>query len=90
MKILDKLGLTCLDRSSNLSGMDKHVSIPKWELIDKTAAQIGVGEGARRKWRERGHVPYRWRLPIIQAAAGEITALDFPMPNTPRAHGAAA
>jgi hypothetical protein len=32
---------------------------------------------ARRKWRQRQHVPHRWRLAIIAAARGSIKPEDF-------------
>jgi len=48
----------------------------KFEMIDRIAAQLGAGEWARRKWRARG-VPHKWRLPIIQASGGMVTAGDF-------------
>ena len=37
-------------------------------LIDSLAASQGVNEEARRKWYERGRVPYKWRLPLSEAA----------------------
>ncbi|MFA6134700.1 MAG: hypothetical protein WC869_11860 [Phycisphaerae bacterium] len=36
--------------------------------IDTLAAALGVQEWARRKWRQRGWVPHRWRLALIGAA----------------------
>ena len=49
-----------------------------WSIIDEAAAHLGVSTDARRKWRERGRVPHRWRIPIIQEArrAGHQLALD--------------
>lgn len=38
------------------------------EVIERLAEELGVGEEARRKWRVRGHVPYRWRLPLLNLA----------------------
>ncbi len=37
-------------------------------LIDNIAASLGVLPGARQRWRSRGHVPHRWRLPILTEA----------------------
>jgi hypothetical protein len=51
-----------------------------WERIDTTAATLGVKYDARRKWKERG-VPHRWRLPLIQASGGHLTANDFDRPR---------
>jgi hypothetical protein len=52
---------------------------PQWKAVDTLAAELGVSAEARRKWRERDTVPHRWRLPILQRAAGrfEITAETF-------------
>jgi hypothetical protein len=38
-------------------------------LIDLLAADLGVSEEARKKWRQRGAVPHKWRLPLIDLAA---------------------
>jgi hypothetical protein len=32
------------------------------------ARDLGVSVEARKKWRQRGCVPHRWRLPIIREA----------------------
>lgn len=48
-----------------------------WMQIEAIAERLGVKPEARRKWRERGSVPHRWRLPILQAGAGIISADDF-------------
>jgi hypothetical protein len=52
-------------------------AIPKWAHIDAIAERLGVKIEARRKWRQRGSVPHRWRLPILQASGGVILADDF-------------
>lgn len=39
---------------------------PKWQIIDAIGAELGVGDEARRKWKKRGAVPHRWRLPILE------------------------
>lgn len=39
-----------------------------WHFIEAKAAELGVGAEAIRKWRERGKVPDRWRLPLLDAA----------------------
>jgi hypothetical protein len=49
----------------------------KWHHIDVIAERLGVKLGTRRKWRQRGSVPHRWRLPILQASGGVILADDF-------------
>lgn len=48
--------------------------------IDKLAAARGVTVAARQKWRERGAVPHRWRIPLLQdavAAGCRVTADDM-------------
>lgn len=40
-----------------------------WTYINAVAERLGVKADARRKWLERNHIPYRWRLPILQDAA---------------------
>jgi hypothetical protein len=52
----------------------------KWHHIDVIAERLGVKLGTRRKWRQRGSVPHRWRLPILQASGGVILADDFIVP----------
>jgi hypothetical protein len=38
------------------------------ELIDGIARDLGASAEARKKWRQRGCIPHRWRLPIIREA----------------------
>jgi antitoxin component of MazEF toxin-antitoxin module len=47
-----------------------------WGVIDRIAAGLGVRSETRRKWRERGKVPGRWHLPILQKAGEEGLDLD--------------
>ncbi len=49
---------------------------PLWPAIATGAAELGVGAEAIRKWRERGKVPYRWRLPLLNAAKARRKRLD--------------
>ncbi len=44
--------------------------------IERIAAHMGVQREARYKWRERGKVPGRWHLPILQKARAEGFELD--------------
>ena len=50
-----------------------------WSLIDQTAAELGVTPGARRKWRQRKTVPYKYRTRLISrlATKGVIVSLDY-------------
>lgn len=48
----------------------------QWQFIERAAADMGVGSEARRKWRERGHVPHKYRLPLLQAAKVARVKLD--------------
>ena len=36
-----------------------------WDLIDTFADALGVSYWARRKWRQRNHVPWKWRLALV-------------------------
>jgi hypothetical protein len=45
-----------------LAFMDIHT------LISDLATEKGITPGALRKWRERGFVPPKWRLPLMEAA----------------------
>jgi len=48
-----------------------------WSAIEKAALSLGVRKDSVRKWRERGSVPHRWRLPIIVQTGGAIGPNDF-------------
>jgi len=37
-------------------------------ISDLATEQLGVSSEALRKWRFRGHVPHKWRIPLIEAA----------------------
>lgn len=43
-----------------------------WDLIGEIAAALGVQPRTLEKWRERGSVPHKWRLPIIRASSGRV------------------
>lgn len=52
--------------------------------IDRLAAARGVTVAARQKWKERGGVPHRWRIPLLQdaAAAGvSVSVIDMEWPS---------
>ena len=48
-----------------------------WELVEEIAESLGVLPRTREKWRERGSVPHKWRLPIIRASAGKFSLDAF-------------
>jgi len=48
-----------------------------WDLIDTFAERQGVSYWARCKWRQRNHVPHKWRLGLIWWSDGRITAKHF-------------
>ncbi|MGL5362628.1 MAG: hypothetical protein ACRDBH_07090 [Bosea sp. (in: a-proteobacteria)] len=74
-------GLASLDNLSYCSDMQTEATT--WKHIDAIAERLGVKSEARRKWRERGAVPHRWRLPILQQGAGILAPADFePAPST--------
>lgn len=52
--------------------------------IDRLAAARGVTVAARQKWKERGAVPHRWRIPLLQdavAAGVGISVADMEWPS---------
>lgn len=57
--------------------MKTHAPFPKWKEIEETAILLGVCREALRKWRVRGIVPHRWRIPIMQARVGVFVPDDF-------------
>jgi hypothetical protein len=49
---------------SNTKGMNTTLT---WKLVDDIATELGVGESARLKWRQReARVPPKWRISIAQ------------------------
>jgi hypothetical protein len=48
-----------------------------WELIDTFAERQGVSYWARRKWRQRNHVPHKWRWGLIMGSDGRINIKHF-------------
>ena len=60
-----QLVLDVVDDLSNHKGM---AHLLTWKLVDDTAAELGAGESARLKWRQRG-VPAKWRISIVAALA---------------------
>lgn len=57
------------------------------EAIATIAAQKGAKPLTIAKWRQRGFVPHRWRLPILQELAKKgvlITASQFEFQPTPK------
>jgi len=51
-----------------------------WDSILQIAEALGIeSKDARRKWRERGHIPHRHRYPILREAMRQgipLTATD--------------
>lgn len=43
-----------------------------WDLIDAYAEKLGVSYWARRKWRQRNHVPYKWRISLAWWSNGRV------------------
>lgn len=79
-----KNNLTIFGHFVQLSNMMAKRQI-SWELIDLLAEGLGVSYWARRKWRERENVPYKWRLPLIMASKGALSAKDFDLMDRRRA-----
>lgn len=49
-----------------------------WHLVFDIAAQLGVKERARKKWRARKHVPAKWARPVEKEAErrGVIASIE--------------
>jgi hypothetical protein len=50
---------------------------PDWKLLRKIARELGVSDKAFFKWRERGRVPHKWRIPIIRHSGGYVSLSSF-------------
>jgi hypothetical protein len=48
-----------------------------WNLIDDLAAAAGASYWARRKWRQRNHVPHKWRAGLVWWSDGRISFDQF-------------
>ena len=48
-----------------------------WTVIDQIGEALGVGYRARQKWRQRNHIPHKYRLQIVIRTRGAIGAEDF-------------
>ena len=59
-----------MDFLSNSADMTK--SQIDWDLIDTYAELKGVSYWARRKWRQRNHVPHKWRIGLVWWSNGRI------------------
>ena len=65
-----------MDDLSNYKVMASNLT---WKLVDDTAAEIGVSQEARLKWRQRG-VPPKWRIGILEVLmkrAVPVSLADF-------------
>ena len=45
--------------------------------IEAAALEAGASYWAVRKWYERGAVPMKWRVQIVEASGGAIALSDF-------------
>jgi hypothetical protein len=48
-----------------------------WTVVEAAARSLGVTAVALKKWRQRGSVPHRWRLPIIRSSNGQLSLAAF-------------
>lgn len=46
------------------------------QMIQVLALQLGIKPVTVRRWRDRGHVPHKWRIPLIKAAQQCRVVLD--------------
>lgn len=51
--------------------------IDQWNFIEREAKSLGVTKHAIQKWRERGRVPHKYRLPLLARAASIGVALSL-------------
>lgn len=52
-------------------------SIIDWSIIDRIANALGVSYDARAKWRQRNHIPHKWRIHLINNSDGALSWADF-------------
>jgi hypothetical protein len=63
-----------------MPGMSKNPNF--WQVVYVVARRLGVRDWALAKWRQRGAVPGKWHIAIIQASDGRLTIDDFQTPAT--------
>lgn len=51
--------------------------LEKWPKIVAIAKSLGAGRWAIYKWGERGGVPAKWQVAIVNASNGKIKLADF-------------
>lgn len=68
------MGLDSLDDMSNHKAM--HENTLTWSIVDEIAAELGVKQDARLKWRQR-HVPPEWRIKVVQALMARGIAVSL-------------
>ena len=48
-----------------------------WDEVERAAEALGIPYFTRKKWRQRYHVPYKWRYDIMILSKGKIKHDDF-------------
>jgi hypothetical protein len=49
-----------------------------WKIVDETAAELGVSEAARLKWRQAGRgVPAEWQIKIVDVLRSRDLVVAF-------------
>jgi len=48
-----------------------------WDEVERAAEALGIPYFTRKKWRQRDHVPYKWRYDIMILSKGKIKHNDF-------------
>lgn len=56
-----------------------------WGLINTVGERLGAGPEARKKWRQRGKVPFKWRILIVKDVGGLFSIDDFENSRKPAA-----
>jgi hypothetical protein len=47
-----------------------------WDMIDVAAKALGVRAETRQKWKQRGAVPHRWRMPIYEYTNKKVDVFE--------------
>lgn len=48
-----------------------------WQVVCAIAEKLGVSYDARAKWRQRNHIPHKWRILLINNSDGALSWADF-------------
>lgn len=66
-----------VDKKSNLCEIICMIDAITWEMVDRTGKKLGANDDARRKWRDRKKVPFRWQIRIVEELRARGIAISF-------------